>query len=336
MYRLLRVSAGIAVVIFVALTPSALKAQTPYPSYPSFPAPPPPVYPAPYGREIPNAPPLEIEFGLRYWYSSGKFQKTLFDSTGALQISRLTWTGIVGNSGEGYFNVTDKGVFVKGYLGLGILGGGNLQDEDFPPVTAPYSSTNSRAQDSRLDYANIDLGYYFLDNSRGKLGGFVGYHFYHEKLNAFGCTQTATNPAICVPSIGDSVRVITQNNDWHSVRLGVAGEVTIMPNLKLSGDAAYLPYVTLNGSDTHWLRLGTDFSGPTPETGHGTGMQFEGILTYNFNNYLSLGVGGRYWRMDAPHGISHFDESFIGGALPQVEKFQTNRYGTFVQLGLKY
>ena len=331
MGRLSPFAAGVAGAA-LALFPAALKAQTPYPAYPA-----PPVYPAPYGREIPGAGPLEFEVGARYWYASGgKFQKTLYDTTGSLLVSRLTWTGETGQSGEGYFNVTDKGVFVKGYLGIGNLAHGNLQDEDFPPVIAPYSSTNSNAHEGHLSYGSVDLGYYFLDTAEAKLGAFGGYHFYREKMSAFGCTQTQTNPAICVPSIPDSVLVLTQQNTWHSVRAGAAGEVTLAPGLKLSGDAAYLPYVTLKGADTHWLRLGIDFSGPTPETAHGTGMQFEGVLSYAFNEYLSLGVGGRYWRMQAPHGLAHFEDSFIGGASPQVEKFETNRYGAFVQVGIKY
>jgi len=301
------------------LYPAALKAQSPFPSW--------------YGQAQPT--PLEFEFGTRYWYSSGKSQKTLYDGTGTLLLSRLTWTGETGNSAEGYFNIKDAGVFVKGYFGVGVLGGGNLQDEDFPPVTAPYSSTNSDGKNGHLSYASMDLGYYFMDTGRAKLGGFVGYHFYREKMNAYGCTQTATNPGICVPSIPGSVLALTQENQWYSARVGAAGEWTIMPNLTLSGDAAYLPYVKLNGADTHWLRLGIDFDGPTPETGHGTGMQFEGVLSYNFNQYFSLGVGGRYWRMDAPHSTAHFEDSTLCCG-PQAEKFQTNRYGAFVQLGLKY
>ena len=290
-------------------------------------------YPAPYDREIPGAPPLEFEVGTRYWYSSGRSKKTLFDQSGSLLISQLTWTGATGHAAEGYFNITDKGWFVKGYLGVGFLSGGNLQDEDFPPVIAPYSSTNSKAKDGRLSYASADLGYYVLDTWRAKLGGFIGYHFYGEKTNAFGCTQTATNPAICVPSVDGSIRVITENDHWYSARVGIAGEVTIAPGLKLSGDAAYLPYVKMTGSDTHWLRL--DFSGPIPENAHGTGMQFESMLTYYFDNNVSLGVGGRYWRMDAPKGQAHFDAvTLLGGA--QAIKFETNRYGAFVQLGLKY
>jgi len=316
--RIARLSAGIALAM-LAFFPAALVAQTPYP--PS------------YGQRNLQPAPLEIEVGTRYWNSSGKSKKTLYDQSGALLISRLTWTGQTGHSGEGYFNIKDAGVFVKSYFGVGILAGGNLQDEDFPPVIVPYSSTNSQAKDGHLSYASMDLGYYLMDTAAAKLGPFVGYHFYGEKLNAFGCTQTASHPAICVPSIDSSIRVITEKDNWYSLRVGIAAEVMITPELKLSGDAAYLPYVKMSGSDRHWLR--PDFSGPIPETAHGTGMQFEGVLSYNFNDYVSLGVGGRYWRMDAPHGQAHFDAVTLGGAA-QVIKFETNRFGAFVQLGLKY
>ena len=332
----LRFFASAVFAALLLLNPAAARAQTPS-AYPA-----PPVYPAPYAHEIPDAAPLQFEVGARFWYASGgRFQKTLYDTSGAQLLSRLTWTGETGKSGEGYFNVTDKGVFLKGYLGIGRFSRGNLQDEDFPPfpppfAADPYSSTNSAAGKGDLSYGSIDLGYYPLATADAKLGGFVGYHFYQEKMNAFGCTQEATNPDFCVPSIPNSVLVLTQKNNWHSLRVGAAGEVTIAPGLKLSGDAAYLPYVKLAGADTHWLRLGIDFNGPTPETGHGTGMQFEGVVSYAFNEYLTVGAGGRYWRMQVPNGLAHFEDSVIGGASPQVEKFQTNRYGAFVQVGLKY
>jgi hypothetical protein len=225
--RLARLFAGIALATLVLLYPAELVAQTPYP--------------LPYGAENPQAGPLEFEFGARYSQSAGKSKKTLYDQSGTLLISRLTWTGATGHSGEGYFNITSTGVFLKGYFGVGMFSGGNLQDEDFPPVIAPYSSTNSQAKDGHLSYASADLGYYLLDTTHAKLGPFVGYHFYGEKLNAFGCTQTASNPGICVPSIDNSIRVITEKDNWYSLRVGVAGEVMIAPGLKLSGDAAYLP-----------------------------------------------------------------------------------------------
>lgn len=285
------------------------------------------------------APPqeVEIEIGLRYWYSKGKSQKSLYDSGGSLLISRLTWTGQAGQSGEGYFNIADAHFFVKGYFGGGFFGrGGNLQDEDFPPVIAPYSSTDSDAKNGRMRYASGDIGYYLLDTQSAKLGGFVGYHYNFEKMDALGCTQAATNPAICVPAIPNSVLALTQENRWHAIRLGAAGQVYLLPNLKLSGDAAWLPYARITGADTHWLRIGTDFNGPTAEAGHGHGMQFEGVLSYIFENGVTLGIGARYWKMEVPNGTAHFEDSVIGGAVPQVEKMKTERYGTFVQLGYKF
>ncbi len=296
----------------------------------------PPLYP-PELYEL--RPSLEIDVGVRYWYSTGKTQMQLFDASGAIPVSQLTWSDQTGHAGEGYFNIRQNDYFLKGYIGAGILTGGKLQDEDFPPAISPYSSTNSGSKDGKLRYLSVDFGYYLLNTPGGKLGGFVGYHYDSETMNAYGCTQTAGNAAICgTTPIPDSVNVITEKYRWSSVRLGIAGEVELMPNLKLSGDAAWLPYTSLRGSDTHWLRLGTgptDFTGATPQTGRGTGMQFEGIVSYMFTNNVTLGVGGRYWHMEAPDATAHFESSTASGG-PQVEKVKMDRYGMFVQLGVKY
>jgi outer membrane protease len=294
---------------------------------------PPPLYPSELYAPDPA---LEMDFGIRYWYSTGKTQKTLYDGTGDLQLSRLTWRDQDGHSGEGYFKIAQLGVFLKGYIGAGIFSGGKLQDEDFvSPDLAVYSSTDSQAKDGRFEYASIDLGYYVINTPGGKLGGFVGYHYDRDRMSAFGCTQTATNPDICVPSIPGSVKVLTQEYKWHSLRLGVAGEISPLPNLKLSAEAAWLPRVTVDGNDWHWLRIGTDFSGPTPETGRGTGLQVEGLVSYMFANNVTLGIGGRYWHTEIPNGTAHFEESTLSGG-PQVEKIKSDRYGVFVQLGVQY
>lgn len=284
----------------------------------------------------PQAPPLEMDFGVRYWYSLGRAKKTLFDSTGGTMLSQLTWKDLTGHAGEGYFNITQNDVFVKGFIGAAVFSGGRLQDEDFPPAASPYSSTNSNSRDGRFEYASVDLGYYLLNGPRGKLGGFVGYFYDREKMTAFGCTQTTGNTDICTPAIPGNILALSQEYRWHALRLGVAGEVSILPNLRLTADAAWLPYVNMNGSDWHWLRIGTDFNGPTPETGHGTGFQADAVLNYTFDNGVTLGAGGRYWHFDTPNGTAHFETSVIGGALPQVEKFKSDRYGVFVQLGVKY
>jgi hypothetical protein len=295
--------------------------------------------PAPLVRGGSPLTPWKAEFGARYWNSTGTFKKNLLDTTGSALVSRLTYDKLSANSGEGYFKISNAdGFFLKGYAGIGGIGGGNLTDEDFPPFIAPYSATTSDQKDGLLSYASVDFGYDFFHMRAATLGAFVGYHFYRETINAYGCIEFATNPLVCAPAIPNSTLGITQDNAWHSLRLGVTGEVMLTPTVKLSGDAAWLPYTSLTGTDTHWLRLGVDFAGPTPETGEGNGVQLEAVLTYLVSSNLSVGMGARYWYMQVPNGLDHFEQSAIpvGAFAPQVAKFETTRYGVFAQAAYQF
>jgi opacity protein-like surface antigen len=284
----------------------------------------------------------QIESGARFWYSTGKTKKDLFDVPGTALVSRLTYTGLNGYSGESYARADHRmGFFLKGYLGTGKLSNGNLQDEDFPPFLVPYSSTNSSQRDGSISYGSVDAGYNFWRTPTGKLGAFAGYHYYQERLNAYGCMQNGLNPGICgAPGIPNNILVISQDNKWHSLRIGLNGDVALMNNLVLSGDAAWVPYGWLDGKDTHWLRINTPggFAGPTPEDGRTRGVQLEALLNWFVTPNFTIGVGGRYWSMEVPNGKSHFEVSAlpVGAFAAQVEKWKTERYGAFVQAGVKW
>lgn len=56
-----------------------------------------------------------------------------------------------------------------------------------------------------------------------------------------------------------------------------------------------------DGTDDHLLR-----SLVSPESGHGTGVQLEAMLSYAVTDQLSLGVGGRYWSMWTTSGDTDF------------------------------
>ena len=124
----------------------------------------------------------------------------------------------------------------------------------------------------------------------------LGYNYMREVVSAQGCGQIATNPFICgVFPVPGTVKVITQDNNWNSLRVGLVGDVDITERLKLSLDAAWLPLVMLDGTDAHWLRISTfpgDFSGPVPEDGTGWGYQLEGVLSYRVTDAISVGIGG--------------------------------------------
>src|SRR5262249_23799821 len=267
-----------------------------------------------------------FELGARYWYSSGKYSKDLFNQDpSAGLISRLTYSSLTSNAGEFFGSVKQvNGYFLKWIVGAGNTFGGELVDEDFPPNTVPLSRTTSAQRDGGLGYATLDLGYNVLGGPIWQVGPFVGVSFLRETLNGTGCVQSATNPGICVldpTGLAVNGRVITQRADWTSIRVGINGEWNVTNQLKLSANAAYL-YTKLDGQDSHLLRLLT-----TPELGTGSGTQLEAIASYALSDSFSVGIGGRYWYMQA-QGRANF---MAPGGGPQPLTTKSERYGVFLQ-----
>jgi outer membrane protease len=292
-----------------------------------------------HGLEPPAA--YTGEAGLRFWYGKAKTGKNLFDPSGSFLVSRLTYDNLSIFAAEAYGRLDlNTGWFMKGMIGAGGFRNGTLKDEDFPPVIAPYSATLSTLDNSYPFYFTVDAGYTVFRGPDFRVGAFVGYNNLQEVVSAKGCGQVGDNPFICgffaVPA---NIKVITQDNTWDSLRVGLNGEVDITQQLKLSVDAAWLPVVWLNGTDSHWLRISNfvgDFNGPLPEDGTGWGYQLEGILSYRLTDYVTVGIGGRYWHMQTK-GLTHF-EGRVNGFLaqPQPVDWKNDNYGVFFQTGVKF
>jgi hypothetical protein len=282
-----------------------------------------------------------LDFGLRFWYGRSTTAKNLYDPSGSVLVSRLTYGDLAIFAGEAFGRVDfDRRWFVKGYLGGGAFRQGHLKDEDFglPPPLNPYSATLSVLPDSTPIYASVDGGFNVLVGPDFRVGLFGGIHYLNETTSASGCTQIAFNPLICGAFvIPDQVKAITQNNNWYSLRVGVDAAVDV-DRFRFSVDAAWLPYVSLHGWDTHWLRIGNDmgdFTGPIPEDGKGWGFQLEGLVSYRVTDILSVGIGGRYWYMQT-RGLTHFEDHIVGGGgLPQPVDWKVQNFGVFLQASLK-
>ena len=123
---------------------------------------------------------------------------------------------------------------------------------------------------------------------------------------------------------------ITENDTWHSLRLGLNGVMKLTDRLTLTADAAYLPWVAFRGTDNHLLRIVPDTL--SPETGSGKGVQLEAIIAYSFANNFSIGAGGRYWAMWAGGETNIFGTGCPCQTLPS----RTERYGGFVQASYKF
>ena len=267
---------------------------------------------------------LDVDFGARYWYSDGKFVWGNKSANGS-PTSRQTYSGLTGSSGELFARVdTPINFFIKGNVGLGAFDGGKMVDEDWgipgrplppgpvvdggggigaqsgqPTTNVSYSNTVSDEKKGQLNYGSVDIGYDLTRGPGYKAGPFIGFSHYTQKSDSFGCAQVANSAFPCVDAAGlavDSNHLIgNQKTAWDALRIGASTEFSLGHGFKIIGDAAYLTAVTFSGQDFHGLRaLPTWFD----QNGYGgAGVQFEGILSYDVTNHLSVGVGGRYWAM---------------------------------------
>ncbi len=282
------------------------------------------------------------DFGLRFWYGSSTTAKSLYSSPASVPVSRLTYDSLSIFAAEAYTRFDlNRRWFIKGYVGGGTLRKGTLKDEDFPPFLVPYSATFSAQENGSPIYANADAGANIVFGPDFRVGLFAGFHYLNETVSAYGCDQAAFNPFVCGGPfpIPNQVKVITQDNNWYAMRVGIDGMLEI-GRFHFSAEAAWLPKVWLYGSDAHWLRISNmigDFTAPVPEDGKGWGYQLEGFISYRVTEAWSVGVGGRYWHMQTNQGLTHFENHIVGEtAVPQPVDWKVENFGMFLQLNLKF
>jgi hypothetical protein len=180
-----------------------------------------------------------------------------------------------------------------------------------------------------MRYAGLDAGYNFINLPADKVAAYVGYRYFQERVNGFGCTQVAAGTVCNPPVISTAFLGLSETETWRGVAVGLNGQMTLWNGLRLEVDAAYLPYVNRAGIDNHWFR--TDIN-PLIEPGYGWGAQVEAILSYAITDKLNVGVGGRYWAFHTTNASTQFP----GAPLPSPMTFYTERYGGFLQMSYKW
>lgn len=301
---------------------------------------------APYPVKAPVSAPgwmpgWEFEAGARYVYGFGRFQK---DLTPPSLVSRLTYADLRTNAGE-LFGRLDlpQNIMVKGLIGFGGGRSGHMNDEDWAQGgrLLAYSNTLSAPVHDDITYGLIDVGYDVLRTRDYKIAPFVGYTAFRSDMAAFGCTPIAAGNCIPpVPSTG--APIITEDDTWQALRVGVAGEVMVSPQIKLSADAAYLPYATVSGVDDHFFGNTGVLNRFFSESGTGQGVQIEALLAYYITPQFSVGIGGRFWSAwtTAGHYATTIVNPSAGEAVgtfgPFAGQFKTEQSALFVQLAYAF
>jgi outer membrane protease len=267
-----------------------------------------------------SAPTTKFEIGTRLWYSTGTSEFDLFDPPG--RVSALHYEDQQAVSAELFARAdSPQGVFVKAVGAFGGVFDGTLIDEDFPPFVVPYSKTTSTL-DGELDFFSIDVGYNVIDDDGLRIGAFAGWGYWHEHFDAKGCRQIGSNPGICgLFPIPTNVTVISEDNKYRSLRLGLAGDGRLSDRLSWAAEAAYL-ITDHENLDVHHFTFG-----PAPAEGDGNGFQLEAALLYQMTPAFNLGLGARWWQMNTDVVIPSFGN--------QPETYDVGRQGIFVQGGLR-
>jgi opacity protein-like surface antigen len=312
--------------------------------------------PASVKDAAPSVSSFGIEVGGRYWYSWGRHKYDL----GLMKndpvpdyslISRLTYDDTEASTGEAVMRVTAPwNLFAKGFVGGGSIASGRMTDEDYnipgdTVASIPYSNTISKVSGDIPAYGTLDLGYDWWRERSYRLGTYIGYNYYRETMGAYGVTQTANPLGPLGPDVGGPIpptghAVITQEATWQSLRLGAAGDFRLAPGVRLSWDAAYLPYVSVDAEDRHYLGNTSGIASINPLRGHGTGAQLEVMLSYDLTERLSLGVGARYWAMWTSDGYftrTYSSDGPVPPSLPRQHlKIETERLGVLGELLYKF
>jgi hypothetical protein len=266
------------------------------------------------------------EVGVRYWRSSGEAKwshnSQIADPSVGNPTSILDYDGIDANVLELHARKAfPNDLFVKGNVGLGSVRKGTFDDQDFAAGQVKTQETVSPVKGKRLRYLTLDAGHdFWVAEDRGSaLGFFAGFHYWVERLDAYGATFLLPAGAT---GVSEGVAVVSNETTWKSLRVGLAGRTKLGGKTRILADLAYVPRSDMKTEDSHYLR--TDL-GPTPNIrleGRGKGWLFDLELRHAIFEDVELGIGYRYWRLRSTDGTL----SATGAALPLVE-FESRRNG---------
>lgn len=303
---------------------------------------------------------VNIEAGLRYWYSLGAAS---VESSGGTTTANSTV-----HSGELHLRVEDK---ATNTYGQGIAGYSMAIAGDYDgPV---FSST---IEDGAVGYAGADFGWNaFHDDQGNGLGGLVGYMYWNESpdtgrnnystLNAGdSVTYSDTTGQTFLPGASAPNHV-----DINVLRVGLQGKATFSNFLDFRAEVAAVPYAKVSGvvgiDDPNFstaiyggaaqppydgVANGNIMDMRSSETaidGWGYGAMAEAFVGIHPTENLTVRLGGRAWYVqgtadttfDAVHITDPQDADVdpdyeVAPIVTESSYIQTNNPFSFLRYGL--
>jgi hypothetical protein len=129
------------------------------------------------------------------------------------------------------------------------------------------------------------------------------------------------------------VNAITNEVEWHMLRIGAEAKLRVGSSLTLSAEAALIPVAVFYNADSHHLR--TDLARPpnVQHEGTGYGVQAQVQAAFYVTDHWSVRLGARYWHLENS-GDPLIRFGGAGNTRLPVNRFKTTRYGVLASSAL--
>ena len=208
----------------------------------------------------------------------------------------------------------------SGWLFRGSVMGGNIQsgvltDLDFYSSNRQdmYSYTESRANSDNVFIATTDFGYTIMrwpvvnHAPPSTLTLLIGYQYWRERYRADQTVIKADpyNLYGFTGPISQQGLAISEEFEWHSLRLGFNETFWFHPRLALEAEGFILPVILTKMEDIHHLRAD---SGQNPTlratTANGFGAEWSATLRFQMTDRWQTFVGYQWWHMKTGEGTA--------------------------------
>lgn len=233
-----------------------------------------PVFKPAYPIDYVHPEPLTFEAGLRYWYARGSHGLTAGSNFSSSDDSHIL---------EAHFRIDDHSTnsYLKGMAGYAAIIDGTYTNN----LGGGTQTTSS----GRITYGGADFGMNTFGTEQLRLGGFVGYHYWHDNpyMGRAGYITEAGGGASEPNSL-----------DIHALRLGLSARAELGSNVDFNVEGAIVPYAWLTG--TYGAMgippiLGREQGSAVAVNGHLYGAMGEAMVGFHPTDNLTIRAGARAW-----------------------------------------
>jgi len=193
-------------------------------------------------------------------------------------------------------------------------------------LSAQAQQSAQTAKAVEADY--IDTGFALLNSASDRLGTFIADQTQNTRLSVYGCLNGASGPVCSSGDKSDHIFLRQPSGVPGNVgALGLGGDLQVRERIRVSGELVWQPYMMAKANDAAWTMH--NLTGVREPVSGGAGFKTQWMLSYDFTNAFSAGLGGTYSLATPEVADSRY------GALTGPRGDQRN-FGAFFQLQYRF